>query len=133
VSGLVRYRPSGAVLRIEAEHLAPATEEDAAAWSKLPGALEAAEDVRSLWRPQGPRSGLAKIFGRWPGEETDEEIERFLAELSRPPPAACSSSTPTFGAISFAATPSARRSTNVTVYVIGPSGRSYPLSRSGRS
>lgn len=82
VSGLVRYRPSGAVLRIEAEHLAPATEEDAAAWSKLPGALEAAEDVRSLWRPQGPRSGLAKIFGRWPGEETDEEIERFLAELS---------------------------------------------------
>lgn len=82
VSGLVRYRPSGAVLRIEAERLAPATEEDAAAWSRLPQALEVAESARALRRPQGPRSGLARIFGQWPGDETDEEIEQFLAVLS---------------------------------------------------
>lgn len=82
VSGLIRYRPSGSVLRMEAERLAPATAEDAAAWSKLPRAFEAAGDTRTLRRPQGPRSGLAKVFGNWPGDETDEEIQQALAELS---------------------------------------------------
>lgn len=82
VSGLVHYRPSGAVLRVDAERLAPATEADAVAWSEVPKPLDAPLDSRAVRRSQGPRSGLSKIFGKWPGNETDEEIERMLAELS---------------------------------------------------
>ena len=32
--------------------------------------------------PQGPGTGLNAIMGRWPGEETDEEIQGALNELS---------------------------------------------------
>jgi hypothetical protein len=29
--------------------------------------------------PQGPDSGIAAIIGKWPGEETDDEIASALA------------------------------------------------------
>jgi hypothetical protein len=32
--------------------------------------------------PQGPRSGINAIFGRWPGDESDEEIMEALERLS---------------------------------------------------
>ena len=34
--------------------------------------------------PSGPRAkgGVAAIMGKWPGDETDEEIRRVLEELS---------------------------------------------------
>jgi ATP-dependent protease ClpP protease subunit len=32
--------------------------------------------------PQGPTTGLNAIIGRWPGEESDADIERALSELS---------------------------------------------------
>jgi hypothetical protein len=33
-------------------------------------------------QPQGPRSGVNAIIGRWPGDETEEEIASALLELS---------------------------------------------------
>lgn len=39
-------------------------------------------DLESLKQPQGPRTGVNAIVGRWPGEESDEEIARVLRELS---------------------------------------------------
>ncbi len=33
-------------------------------------------------KPQGPKSGLAAIIGKWPGDETDEEVDAALRELS---------------------------------------------------
>ncbi len=38
--------------------------------------------VRELHKRQGPRSGVAAIIGRWPGDETDEEIDKALAAIS---------------------------------------------------
>jgi len=35
-----------------------------------------------LRKPQGTRSGMAAIMGRWPGEETEEEIEAALEQIS---------------------------------------------------
>lgn len=39
-------------------------------------------DRTALRQPQGPDSGLNAIIGRWPGDESDEEILALLEELS---------------------------------------------------
>lgn len=38
-------------------------------------------DVREIIRAQSHKRGVAAIVGRWPGTETDEEIEAALREL----------------------------------------------------
>ena len=39
-------------------------------------------DPATFWQPQGPHSGVNAIIGRWPGDETDEQIAAALEELS---------------------------------------------------
>ncbi|MBV8308823.1 MAG: hypothetical protein JO344_00350 [Planctomycetaceae bacterium] len=82
VSGLAVFRPSGALLRIEADHIARASPADLEIWSQIPRPLGADLDIRTLYQPQGPRSGVNAFFGKWPGDETDEEINSLLEELS---------------------------------------------------
>ena len=82
VSGLAVYRPSGTLLRIEADNVDPASASDLEIWSEIPRPLGAELDTRTLRKPQGPRSGLNAIFGKWPGEETDDEISALLEEIS---------------------------------------------------
>jgi hypothetical protein len=82
VGGLAKFRPSGGVLRIEAETIEPASDADIAVWSSLPRPISSDLDVRALRKPQTSRSGVASIFGQWPGDESDEEFERALADLS---------------------------------------------------
>lgn len=82
VSGLARFRPSGSVLRVEAERIEAAAPTDISLWSDLPRPFARSLDVRTLRKPQGPDSGLSAIFGKWPGTESDEEILRALEEMS---------------------------------------------------
>jgi hypothetical protein len=82
VSGLTVFRASGRVLRIEAHHV-EAADERASVWRHMPRpSFEAAEPVASYRLRQGPQSGLAAIMGKWPGDETDEEIAAILEHLS---------------------------------------------------
>jgi len=81
VSGLGVFRPSGGLLRVEADHIELATG-DIAVWSQVPKPLEGGPDSRRLRQQQGPRSGLNAIFGAWPGNETDEEVRARLTEMS---------------------------------------------------
>ena len=81
VSGMAVFRPSSRLLRIEAEAIDPAGS-DAAVWARVPAPLFRIMDTASLRQPQGPRSGVNAIIGRWPGEESDEEITGALRELS---------------------------------------------------
>jgi len=39
-------------------------------------------DRSVLHQPQGPDSGLNAVMGKWPGDETDEEILALLEKLS---------------------------------------------------
>jgi hypothetical protein len=82
VSGYAKFRPSGALLRIEAERLEPASENDVAVFAAPPAPLLQALEPRDLRRAQDSRSGVAAIFGKWPGDETDEQLQAALAELS---------------------------------------------------
>lgn len=82
VTGDAVFRPSGQVLRIENAHVEIASAQDVAIWSAEPKPVAAAFDVRSLRKPQGSRSGLNAIFGKWPGEETDDDVAAALDALS---------------------------------------------------
>jgi hypothetical protein len=81
VSGTAVFRASGGLLRIEADDI-DAAGSDAAVWARVPAPLFRIIDGANLRQPQGPRSGVNAIIGRWPGEETDEEIAGALRELS---------------------------------------------------
>ena len=81
VSGTAVFRPSSGLLRIEAEAI-DAAGSDAAVWARVPAPLFRVMDAANLREPQGPRSGVNAIIGRWPGEESDEEIAAALRELS---------------------------------------------------
>ncbi len=81
VLGTSIFRASGNLLRVDAE-----TIEDGAnassIFSTAPVASRSRLDPNRLRKTQGARSGMAAIMGRWPGDETDEEIEAALEQIS---------------------------------------------------
>jgi len=81
VSGMARFRPSGSVHLIEADYLAEASDRDLAFWNELPEPIDRMPDKRALRQPQGPRTGINAIFGKWPGDETMEELLEGLRSL----------------------------------------------------
>ncbi len=81
VSGKAVFRPSGSVLRVEIDLLEPAGA-DSAIWSQMPRPALGRLEPRPRPASQGPRSGVNKIFGRWPGDESEEEVARALEALS---------------------------------------------------
>ena len=82
VLGRAVYRPSGRVLRLDADSVEAGAGQPSF-WSKIPGPLvrpaRAAADFR---KPQTSKSGVNAFFGKWPGPETEEELLAMLAEMS---------------------------------------------------
>lgn len=81
VSGVAKFRPSGRVLRVEADNIVPASG-DTALWKQVPRPLFVELDVRAFREPQGPRSGVSALFGQWPGDESDDEFDEAIRALS---------------------------------------------------
>jgi hypothetical protein len=81
VSGLAKFRPSGRVLRVEADQIVPALG-DTALWEVMPRPLFGELDLRALHVPQGPRSGIAAIFGQLPEDESDDDFDEAVRALS---------------------------------------------------
>ena len=81
ILGKAMYRPSGRLLRVDTEEMVAASEKDTF-FSKMPAPSRRKLDVREIVREQSYKRGLAAIIGKWPGDETDEEIEAALQELS---------------------------------------------------
>ena len=79
VSGRIFYTATRRILRVEADNIAPATDRDFEVWGLAPLADLSMAQLR---RTQGPRSGLSAVFGRWPGDETDEEVIAALGSTS---------------------------------------------------
>lgn len=82
VSGMAQFRPSGSLLRVDADQVQPGTDQDLELWSETPRPLFASTDDHDLRRPQRPRSGINALIGSWPGNETDDEIFAMLEEMS---------------------------------------------------
>jgi hypothetical protein len=82
VTGVAKFRPSGSLLRIEAERIERANDRDLSLWSAEPRPIFGVLDERALRQPQGPRSGVSAVFGQLAGVETDEDIIEALDRLS---------------------------------------------------
>jgi hypothetical protein len=79
-NGTVIFRPSGSVLRLDAETLDPAKASDSF-FSKLPRPDDRTVPHSELLRPQTATSGMTAVFGKWPGDESEEETLQTLAEI----------------------------------------------------
>lgn len=77
LEGSVTFRPSGDALRIEAESAFLATPGDVL-WAQLPKV----EPTVSRVRPSVSPTGLDAFFGKWPGDETDEQLVKAMKDLS---------------------------------------------------
>jgi hypothetical protein len=80
VFGKAIYRPSGSLLRIDAQELLD-TSEGRVAFGFVPAALSG--NPRSERKAQTAKTGVAAFFGTWPGDETDDELLAALGELRR--------------------------------------------------
>lgn len=78
VFGKAVYRPSGSLLRIDAQEILDTTE-GRAAFSTVPEAM--ARTNRMDRKSQTSKVGVAAFFGIWPGEESDEELLAALGDL----------------------------------------------------
>ncbi len=79
IDGTAVFLPSGQLVRVEAEAFRVATDADRF-FNKLPKVT----NLPSTLFATGLRNAAAlrEIFGRWPGDETDEQIEAALGEIS---------------------------------------------------
>ncbi len=82
VSGTVHFTPTGSILRIEADQIKSGSERDIMMWSVPPEPLKKPASAVSFRVPQGPRSGINAVIGRWPGDESDDQIKEVLETLS---------------------------------------------------
>lgn len=78
VFGKAIYRPSGSLLRLDAEEILETTD-GRMAFSSIPEALS--KPFRTDRKLQTGKTGVAAFFGTWPGEETDGELLTALREL----------------------------------------------------
>lgn len=81
VLGTAIYRASGRLLRVDAESVRPG-EKESCVFSRMPSPPRSRIDPSGLRKSQGAKSGINAIIGRWPGDETEEEITAILEELS---------------------------------------------------
>jgi hypothetical protein len=76
-NGKAVYRPSGSLLRLDAETLTPQRPEDRF-FAVPPHAAPNGTDLKALLRGQRQLGGMAAVWGAIPAEESDEE---FLAAV----------------------------------------------------
>lgn len=81
VLGKAVYRASGNLLRVDAIEVRPMESGDEF-FSTLPEARPSQIDLRNLRHEQKKKGGVAAIIGHWPGDETDEQVEMMLQEMS---------------------------------------------------
>jgi len=67
---------------VKAEVITPALADDLDVWSHPPEPLFYVAPLSRLRQAQSPTTGINAIIGRWPGDESDEEVFRLLEEIS---------------------------------------------------
>lgn len=78
--GRAVYRPSGSLLRLEAEAMHFASDKDSI-FSSVPLPTSQRIELTHLRQAQTKRTGMGAIYGKWPGDESEEEILAHLKEL----------------------------------------------------
>lgn len=82
VSGLAVFKPSGALLRIEATSIEE-PRRGAEIWAKPPVPLFGFAEPAAKYRvPQTSQTGINAIMGTWPGDEDDDTVDEVLELIS---------------------------------------------------
>lgn len=81
VEGDAIFRPSGSLLRLDVTAITPATSGDAI-FGKLPTPLGRSLSPALTRQRQTETTGVNAIWGRWPGDESEEELLAAMEELS---------------------------------------------------
>lgn len=82
VVGKAVFRPSGRALRIDAEKIGLAGRRDSEMYGRLPQPILRPLDPRSLRESQGAKSGINALWGKWPGDESESDVQEALRRLS---------------------------------------------------
>ncbi len=77
LEGQVTFRPSGEALRIQVESAFAAKAGDVL-WAQLPKVEPTVSSPRASVSP----AGLDGFFGKWPGDETDDQLAKAMKDLS---------------------------------------------------
>lgn len=80
IYGQAFFRPSGHLLRIDADDFRAATESDRF-FAAVPQPLGALRTKFSNLDRERMAKGLKSIMGKWPGDESDEQVNMALKEL----------------------------------------------------
>lgn len=80
VVGRAVYRPSGKLLRIDAQGFEPGNGQPKL-FAKVPPPREKQPNIVRTKVSEYHRRGIAAFFGTWPGDETDQDFERMLKEV----------------------------------------------------
>lgn len=81
VFGSAVFRVSGRVLRLDVDEYRRATEADNF-FAKMPKPADRSRVRFNAKERQKMAEGLKSVIGKWPGDETDEQIEEALREIS---------------------------------------------------
>ena len=81
VSAIAKFRPSGTLLRLEADRVSVAGPNDLAVLAAVPKPFLPGLEPHSR-RPPRAVGWLDSIYGKWPGDETDQQISEGLKERS---------------------------------------------------
>lgn len=79
-SGMAVFRPSGVLLRVDADALTPPRPEDGF-FATVPLSSGNRLNLQSLIRAQQKRGGVAAMWGRIPAEESDEVFLTAISEM----------------------------------------------------
>lgn len=80
VVGKAVYRPSGSLLRVDAQTIADGAMEPKI-FSKVPPPIQHRQPLTRLRISEQAKRGVPGFFGKWPGDETDEELLAMLREV----------------------------------------------------
>jgi hypothetical protein len=82
VDGEARFRPSGTVSALLASHIQAATPADAG-WERVPRPRpRSLEDLKPRTAVPPGTNRMERVFGHWPGDETEEELLAALEKMS---------------------------------------------------
>jgi hypothetical protein len=80
VDGVAVFRPSGALLRVDTQGLQKADKSDDF-FSKVPTPAARSVDSKRIRQTQTSATGANAVFGKWPGDESEEQLLAALKEL----------------------------------------------------
>ena len=81
VLGNAIYRASGRLLRIDADEITLA-EDESPLFSRIPPAKKRRFDLDEILSQESHKKGFGAILGQWLGDETDDQVEQALLDIS---------------------------------------------------